>query len=463
MFSRTFRITVLPVVILAMVSGVCFSFLSGDTIHSGVRVGSAELGGLTQKEAEARLSPMISDTSHGQVTLRYADQMFETTFGDIGGRVDIPTSVRAAYLIGRQGNVFQRLADIISARQKGRQIRIAYSFNKDPAEDFLHTAARKIDVSPVNATLDIQGESISITPDKPGIRLDIDKSLERLTQAANSGTRDIRLVVVTAEPQVKAADLQGIDGVIAKYSTVYKPWERDRSHNLRVACRAINGTLLRPGEVFSYNKVVGPREKENGFRDALMFVDGQVEPGTGGGVCQVSTTIYNAALLADMKIVRRQHHSRPVVYAPVGRDATVAYPALDLRFRNTSDVPIYIAASVGSRTVDVTIFGTRSADREVDLVSEGHQVIGAPSTRKVIIDPKVTKPTVKEKGHAGHRISIYRVVKVGGEVVKKELISNDYYRPQGRIVAMPKPEPKPESKPADTGEAAPATKSSDNT
>jgi vancomycin resistance protein YoaR len=459
MFSRGVRIAVLPVVVLAMLAGVGFSFLSGDTIYRGVRVGNVDLGGLTRKEAEAKLAPVVSDVSDERVVLRYADQTFDTTFGEIGGQADIPTSVRAAYHVGRDGNVFDRVADIVSARRHGRQIPVAYSFDKDAASEFLSSAASKIDRQPVDATLVIQGESISITPESPGIRLDIEKSMDQLTQAANSGARDIRLVVVTAEPKVKEADLQGIDGVIASYSTVYKTSQRDRTHNLRIACRSIDGTLVMPGEEFSYNKEVGPREKANGFRDALMFVDGQVEPGTGGGVCQVSTTLYNAALLADMKIVRRQHHSRPVAYAPVGRDATVAYPALDFRFRNTSDSPIYITASVGSHTVNISILGVKPVGKEVELVSSGHQVIGTPKTRKVIIDPKLTKPVVKEKGHAGHRVSTYRVVKVAGEVVKRELISNDYYSPQGRIVAVPKPAPKP----AEPAEPNPETKSSDGT
>ena len=463
MFSRGVRIAVPLVVILAVLAGMGFSLLSGDTIYQGVRVGGVELGGLTRKEAEAKLAPVVSDVSGQRVALRYADQTFDATFGEIGGQADIPTSVQAAYQVGRDGNVFDRIADILSVRRNGKQIPVAYSFDKDAASEFLRTAASKIDRQPVDATLVIRGESISMTPEKPGIKLDIEKSVDQLTQAANSGTRDIRLVVVTAEPKVKEADLQGIDGVIASYSTNYKPWERNRSHNLRVACRAINGTLVMPGDEFSYNKEVGPRLKETGFRDALMFVDGQIEPGTGGGICQVSTTLYNAALLADMKILRRQHHSRPVVYAPVGRDATVAYPALDLRFRNTSDAPVYIVASVGPHTVDMSILGAKPVGKEVALVSSGHQVIGAPATRKVIIDPKITKPVVKEKGHAGHRISIYRVVKVDGKVVKRELISNDYYSPQGRIVAIPRPAPKPAPKPAETTEPNPEPKSSDGT
>lgn len=440
MFPRNVWITGVSVIVLAIAAGIGLSFLRCETIRTGVRIAGVDLSGLTTQEAEKRLAPVVSDHSTEHVTLRYSDQTFDTTFGEIGGDVDVKASVRAAYLVGRHGSIFKQIAEIVSARRSGHRIPVMYSFNKDTALSFLKTAASRIDQKPTDAKLVVEGDSISTAPERPGIKLDLSQSLRQLMHAANSGARDISLVVVTDEPEVKEADLQGINGVLASYSTKYVPGQRDRSHNLLIACRAINGTLVKPGEVFSYNKEVGPRLKKFGFRDALMFVDGQVEPGTGGGVCQVSTTIYNAALLADMKILRRSHHSRPVVYAPVGRDATVAYPVLDLRFRNTSDAPIYVSASLGSHTVNVNIFGAKKDGYQVALESAGHEVIKAPVTR--VIDDKATAPTtsavVREKGRPGHRVSTYRIVKLDGKVVKRELISTDYYRPESRVLVVPK-------------------------
>ena len=443
MGSRGSRIAAAMLALAAVTAGVAVSFLRANTVYTGVRIDGIELGGLTVQQAKTRLEPVANELALAQMTLGLGDEIYITTFREIGGVVDTSASARSAYKVGREGNVFRRIADIVAVRRHGRPVPVVYSFDGNTAADYLRSAARGIDREPVNAELALEGDSVRVTPGKPGVKLDIEKSLERLSRAANSGSRDIALVVGAASPEITEDDLAGIDGVIASYSTPYKPWERDRSYNLGIACRAINGTLLRSGETFSYNKVVGPRLKKRGFRDALMFVDGEVEPGTGGGICQVSTTVYNTALLADTKILRRSHHSRPVVYAPVGRDATVAYPALDLRFQNTSESPMYILASVGKRTVNVTILGRRLDGRTVELVSAGHRVLGAP-VKKVTRDGLASeKPAVVEKGRSGHRVSTYRVVKQDGKVVKRELISSDYYRPESRVVAVPRPAPKP--------------------
>jgi vancomycin resistance protein YoaR len=269
--------------------------------------------------------------------------------------------------------------------------------------------------------------------------MDTAKSINSLLDALKTGKGEVVLAVSQLEPKIKSSDLTKIDGKLASYSTVYKPWQKDRSFNLKLACKAINGYIFKPGNVFSYNKVVGPREKKYGFRDAPIFVNGGVEDGTGGGICQVSSTLYNAALLANLKILRRAPHSRPVVYTPIGRDATVAYPSVDLRILNTTKAPIYILASIGKRTVNITLYGMKTPGLNVELVSSGHKVIKAPVTEAVDGSLKPGKRVVTDKGRPGHRITTYRVVKQNGEIIKKELISNDYYRPEACVVSVAKP------------------------
>ena len=441
----------------ALTAGVIFGLLGGNTIYPGVQVAQEALGRLTIEQAEQRLASLIpTDAAQEQVVLRYAGETTNATIAELGGGIDVHACALAAYRFGREGNIIKRIWTVASARRDGIQIPIVYSFDKEATADFLQSVAKKIDREPVNASLTVENGSVKVLSEKPGIKMGIDKSLEQVFSAINSGARTADLVVEVAAPKLTAVDFKGIDSVISSYSTVYKPWQRDRTHNLRIACRSINGTILKPGDIFSYNKVVGPRLKELGFREAPIFVNGEVEPGTGGGVCQVSTTVYNAALLSDMKIVKRFHHSRPVAYASVGRDATVAYSSVDLKFRNTSDGPIYIQAWVGKKTVNITLFGKEKPDQEVQIVSSGHRVISIPVHEKIMEKTEegvpVEKPTVLEKGLAGHRVSIYRIVKINGSVVKRELISNDYYRPQSRIIAVPKPKPEstPEPVPIDT-------------
>lgn len=433
------------IMVVAAVAGVGLALLRQVTVYPGVHVAGTDVGGLTKAEVKTRLTMTAAEKARDRLTVRCGGRNYVTTLGEIGWQMPVDACVEQAYSFGREGNTLGRLVDILSARRKGVELH-TYTFSRAAAAKYLETAARDINRPPANARLTFKEGIVTAIPEKPGVKLDLDKSLERIARTVDAGGKEADLMIATVPPDVTTADLKGIDGIIASYSTPYKAWQRDRTYNLKIACETINGTLIKPRETFSYNKVVGPRLKEYGFRDAPMFVDGQVEPGTGGGVCQVSTTVYNTALLANMQILRRSHHSRPVVYAPVGRDATVAYPAIDLRFRNTTDGPVYIMASVGPRTVSITMLGKRSDGRKVELLALGHRVIRAPVTTARIETSDTAKTVVQRAGRSGHQVSIYRIVKEGGEVVKRELISTDYYPPEPRIVAVAVP--KPQSQPA---------------
>ena len=432
--------------LIAVGAGVMLALLQQDAIYPGVHVAGTDVSGLTKVEAESRLTLAAAEKAKDRVTMRCGDRTFSATLGDIGWKMPVDACVEQAYGFGREGNVLRRMCDVLSARRKGVELH-TYRFSRETATEFLETAAKDINRPPTDAQLTFKEGVVSSIPEKLGVKLDIPKSLEQIAMTVDADGTEVDLVTATARPEVTTADFKGIDGVIASYSTRYNAWERDRTYNLKIACKAIDGTLIKPGATFSYNKVVGPRLKENGFRDAKMFVDGQIESGTGGGVCQVSTTIYNVALLANLQILRRSHHSRPVVYAPVGRDATVAYPAIDLKFKNTTDAPIYIMASVGSKMVDVTMLGGKPDGLKVELIAIGHRVIRAPVTANQVEASETSKSIVQQAGRAGHQVSIYRVVKESGEVVKRELISKDYYPPERRIVTVPvsKPETQPET------------------
>lgn len=429
---------IIGVAVIALFAVTALVLLGGDRIYPGVHVGGADLSNMTVTQAGQLMSLRAAEFAARKVALRYAGESLSVTPADLGAEVDIDASVEAAHRVGRQGNLFRRLAEALRARRRPVELPIAYHFDKEAASEFLHKTAGAIDRAPIDARPVVSGETIAIESEKPGIRLDIDRSMVRVVRAVNSGDTDIQLVVETAAPKLSAADFAGIDGIVGSYSTPYHSYERDRSHNLRVACRALNGTLLKPGEIFSYNKVVGPRDKKHGFRDAKMFVERRVESGMGGGVCQVSSTIYNAALLAGLEIVKRSRHSRPVVYAPIGRDATVA-PSIDLKFRNNTDTAIYISASVGQRTVNVSVFGRKQEGREVEIVAQGHGVIGPRTVTQVDGGLQAGDRVVKQGGRSGHRVSVYRIVKEYGQEVSRELVSRDYYPPESRIVAVPKP------------------------
>jgi vancomycin resistance protein YoaR len=251
---------------------------------------------------------------------------------------------------------------------------------------------------------------------------------------------ELTLKAQPSRPTVTAADLRRVDGLLGSFTTRFGGTGRNRGSNISLAASRIDGTVLAPGEIFSYNRTVGPRVESAGFRDAPVIIKGELVPGVGGGICQVSSTLYNAALLADLKIVHRAHHAFPVHYLPAGRDATVVDGAIDLRFQNDSDAPVCISAAARRGRLTFRIFGKTVPGRSVRIALANHSV--QPPGTETVLD-RTVKPggrVIKDKGHAGHRVTVYRIVEINGLEASREVISRDRYRPFPRIVLVgPKP------------------------
>jgi len=239
--------------------------------------------------------------------------------------------------------------------------------------------------------------------------------------------------------------------VLSAQTTVYNSYERDRTHNLKLAAKAVDGVVLKPGEEFSYNRIVGPRAKSLGFRDAPIFVNGQIEPGTGGGICQISTTVYQAALLAGMRIRQRSHHSMAVRYAPPGLDATVAYGVLDLRFENPLKHAVYIKVEAQGGRAKATIYGASSDRRKIRIERTVSKPV--PYGTKTIVDPSLPPGAKKvvDKGLNGYTVVVRRIIEEDGRQ-RVETISRDRYRPHPLIVRVGPPA----GKTAASGSPAPA-------
>ncbi len=457
MLRRNKAVFIILFIMICIIAASAAALSNGDTIYKGVKIGGIDVGGKTINEAKTLLRPMVDGLVSAAVTLQYGNTSIQSSVKELGGKIDVDGSLQKAYNIGREGNVIERLVEVITLWKTPIDIPITYSFDRNQTVSYLNKLASKINRKPQNAVLKISGDKFQITPEKSGTAVDVKQSADRILKSLESGSKKISIIVATKEASVKASALKSINGVIGSYSTKFKPSQKARTHNLKLACQSINGFVFNPGEIFSYNEILGPREKRFGYKDAPIFVNGGVEDGTGGGICQVSSTMYNAALLANLKIIRRSPHSRPVVYAPIGRDATVAYPSVDLKIENNTKAPIYVSATISGSSVNISLYGKKIPGQSVSIVSSNHQVI-SPSVKQ-LVDGSIApgKKVVKSSGRSGHRISTYRVVKQNNKVVKRELIATSYYRPENRVVligkqrpakpAAPKPE---ENKPAVT-------------
>jgi vancomycin resistance protein YoaR len=244
---------------------------------------------------------------------------------------------------------------------------------------------------------------------------------------------DVELVAHSTQAEITFADIQQIDGLLGSKTTTYATG--DRGDNIHLAASRINGTLLRPGEVFSYNRVVGPRSSSEGFKDAPVIIKGELKPGIGGGICQTSSTLYNAVLLSGLKIVHRAHHAFPVHYLPAGRDATVVDGDIDFQFQNSTATPIYVVGRGRGGVLTFSIYGKRIPGREI-VMEKGRDIIGAYPTR-LEEDPtlRAGHREVKRRGFPDRRVTWYRVVRQNGQEVSRETI-NTHYSAIDEIVAV---------------------------
>jgi len=233
---------------------------------------------------------------------------------------------------------------------------------------------------------------------------------------------------------------------LGTYTTRYNAGEIGRTKNVTLATRRINDVVLDIGDTFSFNGIVGERTAAQGFADAKVYQAGEVVDGMGGGICQVSSTLYNAVLYADLEVTSRINHSLPVSYVPLGRDATVSYGVLDFRFKNNQTGPVRIAASASGGQLTVSVYGKKTVDREVIISTERVNTI--PFSVREELDETLEPGTrkVKQGGSNGAVVNTYRTVKENGVTVRSGFLHSNHYAPieQVELVGPPLPEENPD-------------------
>ena len=401
--------------ITAMLAGVVVSYSRSDRIFPAVTIARNPVGGLTKAQAEARLMQYASACTSQSLAITADKKRWTASLRDLGIRADVHGAVEQAYFIGRNEGALGSL--VARFHKVARDVPMQFKVDPRTIDPILTKISGEVVVPHRDAKIRLIDDVFEIEQESHGLQLDFAATRKAIVSAAKANLSVVKAVMQPDQPKVTAKDLQSIDAVLAAYTTRFPAWRRDRTHNLRMAAKEIDGTVVLPGGTFSYNDVVGPREKARGYRDAPIFVKGMLVPGTGGGVCQVSSTLYNAALLSNMEIVHRSHHSSEVPYVASGRDATVAYGFLDFEFRNTLSSPIYIATAVkGSRLV-VAIYGLAKDKYDVDIDIYGGRKSKSGKTS----------------------VTVYRTVMKDGILIKRELMSRDTYHPA--VVAESKPKP----------------------
>ncbi len=264
-------------------------------------------------------------------------------------------------------------------------------------------------------------------------------SLEEASNLLTNAQQECSIPLKVLSPAVTTNQIgkEAFPDLLGSYSTTFSTANVSRSTNIRLASNKINGIVIMPGETFSYNQTVGQRTAAAGFKSAAVYAGGEVTTGIGGGICQVSSTLYNAVLLANLEIVERQNHGFNTGYVPVGRDATVSWGGPDFKFKNTRNYPIRVVSTVSGGRIITEIFGLKMENEyEVEIQSYVTQYIKYKTIEKKDATLEKGKTKVIQSGSNGCKSVAYRILKQNGEVVSKTLLSQDTYNPHNEIISV---------------------------
>lgn len=411
-------------------------------IKEGVYAGPVDLSGMTAEEAESAVQSYVDSIGNAELTLNAVSGNTVTVntsgFGISWGNREI---ISDAVSLGRSGNVIRRFKDLSDLKKHKKVYDLELAFDNEAVRQVIENQCCVYDMKPVNAEL-IPGDNgtFSIIEGRDGQEVNVDASVAAVEDYFNSGTGSgaVDLVVDVVKPKGDTETLSKIRDKLGSFTTKYETSGADRSANVATGCRHINGTLLYPGEQFSVYEHVSPFTEENGYHLAGSYLNGLVVESLGGGICQVSTTLYQAVLRAELQIDERSNHSMVVDYVPHGGDAAIAGTAKDFKFTNNTEYPIYISGQTGGKAITFSIYGVETRDPARSLEFESVELSKEePVGDKVIADPSQPAGYVhNQSAHTGYHCEFWKIIKVNGEEKDRVKINTSYYKAVPRTISI---------------------------
>lgn len=309
------------------------------------------------------------------------------------------------------------------------------SLKLDGLRSYLKPLIKKYEVKPVNASFKVYGNSVEVIPSREGKEVDVEAARKDILSFATSDKeRIVELKLKAVEPEITTdeAKAMGIKERISYFTTYFDPSQSARVNNIRLLAKSLDGALIPPGKVFSVNQWIGPRTAEKGYKEAPTIVNGKLVPSLGGGVCQVATTLFNAVFFAGLPVVERHNHSFYISKYPKGRDATLSYGSLDLKFKNDTSNYILIKSFVGSGSLTVALYGYSPGIKVTYETSPFTNI--KPFKTEIIKDPNLLegKEEIEERGVNGGMVVVKRKVYREGVLIREDKFVS-YYRAKPEI------------------------------
>lgn len=434
-----------------------------DEICEGVTISGVEVGGITKEEAQKKLSDHINSLMKREVIITVDESEIRTTAENLGFSCEEQDVLEKAYEVGKDGNIFTNYQKLSSENKEEGTFDLSYTVDEEKIQRFVEENCTSYVVKAKNSKLKFKDGRFIATKSREGRKVKIEETVavisHALTKDVDAEPLKVAAVVDVSKPKYTQEQVAKCQDLIGSYSTSYGTSSAARANNVKTAATYINGTVVYPGKTFSVVKTIKDRTEANGYQPAPEYSSGSVVVGVGGGVCQVSTTLYNAVINAELEIVERSPHSMVVSYVDVSRDAAISGNYKDFKFKNNTDVPVYIAASADGATLSFRIYGeeTRPENRKIEFESK---IIEKLEPGDPITSVDNTKPTgyraVTQSAHIGYKAELWKVVYVDGKESDRVRLNTSSYGAEpehitvGRSQTVKTPEPAVTKEPEET-------------
>lgn len=405
------------------------------TVQDGITLEGQSVGGMTRDQVQALADSILEQRRSATITIHgMDDENVTVSAGNLGMTWTNSDLADTIIDYGHAANIIARYKQEKDLEVNGANFTIDLDFNQDQIRTFIENNCAVWNVQAVNASMTRANGGFQYTEGSEGITINEDESVKQiysyLTTEWKGEDATIDLDMETTEPSTTTEDLQKLTSVLGTFTTYYSTANAGRSKNISNACGMINGLTLAPGESFSMLNTITPFTEENGYEMAGSYSGDEVVESFGGGICQVSTTLYNAVIRAELKVTERYNHSMIVTYVDPSADAAIAESSgMDFKFTNNLDSTVYIEGYTYNGSITFTIYGveTRPSNRKVSFVSETLSETPSEGT-KIKEDPSLAVGTVQTTaGHTGYTARLWKVVTVDGVQQSKDVFNNSTY------------------------------------
>ncbi len=435
-------LTAALVMIFAFVGDADFAVAKESlVIPQNVYIGEVAVGGMTSAEAKEAVQDYVKENSDGDIVLTAGENSVTVKASELGLEWGNTQVVNEAVMIGSSGNLIKRYKDIKDLENKNKVYDIVYTVDTEKTTQVLNDKAAELNQKAVNASLSRENGAFVYADGKQGISVNVGGSVQEIKDYFNSdwngGEAKIALVADVVEPEGNKESLAKVKDVLGTYHTDFSDSSASRITNIKNAVSKIDGTVLYPDEEFSVYEAIAPLDADNGYELAGAYENGTTVQSYGGGVCQVSTTLYNAVLYAELDVTQRSNHSMMVHYVDPSRDAAIAGTYKDLKFKNSTDAPIYIEGYTSGAELYFTVYGeeTRSSDRKVEYESETVSQ-DTPPVQIVATAAPIGYVATTQSPHVGQSARLWKIVTVNGVEESREVVSTSKYASTPKVIAV---------------------------